>query len=85
MADKRYYAGVLALLWLVCGFFAWGVSMGEIRHEHHGWSTADCRHDQAFTAMWGVAGGPLTLTSSMMISGFAEHGTQWTCPDPEAK
>ena len=72
------YATFGLILWFTCGFFAWGVSLGEVRNS---WLREgdDCRHQQVFMAMWGEFGGPLALGIALATSGFAENGLQWTC------
>jgi hypothetical protein len=78
-------AAAFFVVWFTFGFFAWGAALGESRFEHHGWSTTDCRHDQSLSLFWGEAGGPISFVGILALSGFAEHGFQWTCPDKEPK
>lgn len=68
--------------WLLCGFFAWGIVLADLRHQNQGFNSTDCRHDQAFSCLWGLAFGPVSLLASLGVTGFAEHGVQWTCTSP---
>lgn len=76
---KKYLLLAVLLGWFTCGFFAWGISQAEFRHRNRDYGFLDCRHDQSFSAGWGMMFGPLALGASLMTSGFAEHGIQWTC------
>ena len=70
---------LVAFLWLTCGFFGWGISLADMRYQNREYPYLDCRHDQAFAAVWGLVFGPISLVVSLGTSGFAEHGVQWTC------
>jgi hypothetical protein len=73
---------IIVILWLVCGFWAWGITLAADRHDHYGYESIDCRHDQAFSSIWGMVAGPVALGTTLAFNGFGEYGVQWTCPDP---
>ncbi len=71
----RKLVGYLVFLWLFCGWLAWGGMYA--REMHLGDAYVYQREDLAFCMVWGEVGGPLSLTITMVATGFFEYGFQW--------
>lgn len=81
---KKLKTAVPILAWLTCGFLAWGIDLAHHCREYDSYRirSLDCRSEQPFAAIWGLAGGPISLIATYMFSGGARDGLKWTCrPD----
>lgn len=64
--------------WLACGFIASGF-MNKAQDDGYQWTTKiKCEdwaaRDQSFSIVWGILGGPITLTATMALTGFGHRG-----------
>lgn len=63
-------------LWLVCGVFTAGITVGYFQARYSRFAQEGYREDLAFGCLLGLLG-PLGLFMVFFFSGFCEHGLQW--------
>ena len=65
--------GGIFIAYLICGFFAWGVTFAYFRKE---FPKKDYRTHIRQAALVALAG-PVGLATAYVLSGFAKHGLRW--------
>jgi hypothetical protein len=65
-----------ALLWVACGFYAWGTAMAELDYKnHHEWEILERGpRDNVGLSAFMSAGGPVGAIDVVLLTNFNQHG-----------
>ena len=71
------------IFWLACASVSSGALLADFQHMDMDPKIRYCREDMGVAWGAGLIGGPITLAMSPFLTGFYEHGFQWTCLAPQ--
>lgn len=64
---------------LLCAVLTFGMWTAEFQGEFPDLAKKDCREDMGTGMLIGLATGPIGAFTMFFITGFAQHGLQFTC------
>lgn len=75
---KKQKIALILVLYLLASFLTYGISLGFWQGEFQSMAKEDCRGDAGVSMLLSIPS-PITLPMIYLLSGFAEHGLQFTC------